>query len=1126
MKKIDKDILGMLLKQTTMLDAKFQGAPEALAKNSDQPVKAITGDAPKNSSEAARIETNLSANTLKKTGAAGMAAWLGDEALEKIKKQMLELMEQGVWGMIAALLIQLVMSAFGVDLEKEDPAVTQEQMNIKPNLTSGDIPNGSAKLVFQPVETLKLTEPAVKNLEKYISDGLTPEQLQKAYDMVSRLYDKGLATNVDKIKNTESVKDLAVKMANDSSLFKFTDETQKDRVVNAIKNGIIDTLSPNEKIIADTLIITSAKTQVINMLIHTKFGETGGKWDAFQFNSFKDNGSTAGGPFQIVGSTAREIILSGKNYDTQSLRDLSSTLIPALGATPEKPISQTDRVKMVEELTKIYGDEAKANTVADALCDPNTPGLKAKIEAMYLSLGFPQKSIDAILEENGLFDQLGKPNSAGKVMGDANALAALIKHYTTLEGNMELSMNVFDAKSAQINLEWKSNKDLGEYWITRNIGDFTQYRNALADPFIEKLKEKYSDNLEFKEIMERGDKGEMLGWGIRNDADTYYGIALDQAYHGYNNSVEKNVISHVVNRKSNIEKLASNSEYKLNTDVGVVSSLEKSEVARQETSQNSQGVLKKDEPVAVLETDKFKDQDLAKEAKNFENYWGNKLEQGGVSLEDKGKATAVYLAYQTLLENESMTSVMDHTRQAQMAGHLFYKQILDENGGDVKNALDQLYSYKKMDGDLGMRSSMLMENCLSDAKKYSEIPLKEPLPQNPKELYDLLKNNNPKLLEMQPGLVEFVEKNIKAIPRGATTDYANTYYLNTSDMVAYIEGSEYPKMTFTPPITADDLYAGKDATDFINVVDYQMLIKENGAKNLSESIRLAYSAEVSEALLKSVDSTKGSLNKGVLQDSIETTYSRLGGAPFSTMRALFSETELSDKLYQKAGLAILNDSGIDKLELLDGIDKFTKDPEGFFNDRPDLAREYMKFLEGDLKERIAKAEVPNKEITLELYKRLIDPETGFAKQELGRVIFKNMEKEKPNLNQGTMTTKFDHRDSSNNDLYQTLNFLTNASEGFLTKDSYIVLGDKKISVASIVDDRGNVDKNAIDQIKLLLEEALKPGSKLIIGKPHIEVDRDYGGFITWRDEVQRAATIVHTNEEVKQNRIVGNDFGM
>ena len=345
-------------------------------------------------------------------------------------------------------------------------------------------------------------------------------------------------------------------------------------------------------------------------------------------------------------------------------------------------------------------------------------------------------------------------------------------------------------------------------------------------------------------------------------------------------------------------------------------------------------------------------------------------------------------------------------------------------------------------------------------------------------------------------------------------------------MVAYIEGSKYPKMTFTPPITADDLYAGKDATDFINVVDYQMLIKENGAKNLSESIRLAYSVEVSEALLKSVDSTKGSLNKGVLQDSIETTYSRLGGAPFSTIRALFSETELSDKLYQKAGLAILNDPGIDKLELLDGIDKFVKDPEGFFNDRPDLAREYMKFLEGELKERIARAEVPNKEITLELYKRLIDPETGFAKQELGRVIFKNMEKEKPNLNQGTMTTKFDHRNSSNNDLYQTLNFVTNASEGFLTKDSNIVLGDKKIFVANIVDDKNNVDQNTVNQIRLLLEEALKPGSKLIIGKPHIEVDRDYGGMILTNPEVQRAATIVHTNEEVKQNRIVGNDFGM
>lgn len=552
MKKINKDILGMLLKQTTMLDAKFQGAPEALAKNRDQPVKAITGDAPKNSSEAARIETNLSANTLKKTGAAGMAAWLGDEALEKIKKQMLELMEQGVWGMIAALLIQLVMSAFGVDLDKEDPSAdipTPEQLNAPAKI--GEMSSVASRIdpskVYTPMQGIKLDDAQIHNLQNYVRAGLSDAQLKTLYEGIAKSYENGTPAGLDIAKTLDkySTYKLASKIASDESIFKFSDTEQKNRVINALSTKNIASLSAEEQKMANSLLLVSAYSQQIDNTIRT--GNLESNLGAKELTSHPD--SSAAGAAQINGRTMADAWANGL-LDKESVKNIRDICASAVLNPQKSSLSDSEKEAFLKALKE--GNISNAEQVVDAFDQAmgvNT-GFKERLTHALSVLGWGQKNDILRISGGGVnfIDQLEKYG----MTDDPQKLAIFLRYVMNTENSLEASHHimsgdklarVFSSKGLpHVDDDMGQGIEIAKYIFQKKSLDKidSSKLKTYMDYYVNDLKTRYEGDPEFSKVKDMDDFT-ILGWGYRNDAATAHGLGADKEYMGYSKEDERNV---------------------------------------------------------------------------------------------------------------------------------------------------------------------------------------------------------------------------------------------------------------------------------------------------------------------------------------------------------------------------------------------------------------------------------------------------------------------------------------------------------------------------------------------------------------------------------------------------------
>lgn len=552
MKKINKDILGMLLKQTTMLDAKFQGAPEALAKNSDDPVKAVISEGTKNPSEAARIETSVSAKTLKKTGAAGMAAWLGDEALEKIKKQMLELMEQGVWGMIAALLIQLIMSAFGVDLDKEDPSAdipTPEQLKAPAKI--GEMSSVTSRTdpskVYVPMQGIKLDDAQIHNLQNYVRAGLSDAQFKTLYQGIAKSYENGTPAGLDIAKTLDkySTYKLASKIASDESIFKFVDKEQKDRVINALSTKNIGSLSVEEQKMANSLLLVSAYSQQIDNTIRT--GHLESNFGAKSLTAHP--GSSAAGVAQINGRTMADAWKNGL-LDVKSITDIRNICASAVLDPNKTSLSDSEKEQFLKALKE--GNISNAEQVVDAFDQAmgvNT-GFKERLTHALSVLQWGQKNDILRISGGGVnfMDQLEKHG----ITDDPQKLAIFLRYVMNAENSLEASHHIMSGDKLarvfsgiglpHVDDDRRQGIEIAKYIFQKKSLDEIDSNKlkTYMDYYVNDLKTRYEGDPEFSKVKDKDDFT-ILGWGYRNDATTAHALGADKEYMGYSTEEERNI---------------------------------------------------------------------------------------------------------------------------------------------------------------------------------------------------------------------------------------------------------------------------------------------------------------------------------------------------------------------------------------------------------------------------------------------------------------------------------------------------------------------------------------------------------------------------------------------------------
>lgn len=552
MKKIDKDILDLLLKQTIMLDAnKFNGASEVLTKNSDNAVKTNFGDAPKNVSEAARFETHASANTLKKAGAAGMAAWLGDEALEKIKKQVLELMEQGVWGMIAALLIQLIMSAFGVDLDKEDPSVdipTPEQLNAPAKI--GEMSSVTSRTdpskVYVPMQGIKLDDAQIHNLQNYVRTGLTDAQLKTLYEGIAKSYENGTPAGLDIAKTLDkySTYKLASKIASDESIFKFADKEQKDRVINALSTKNIDSLSAEEQKMANSLLLVSAYSQQIDNTIRTGCLES--NLGVKPLTSHPD--SSAAGVAQINGRTMADAWRNGL-LDVKSVTDIRNICASAVLDPNKTSLSDSEKEQFLKALKE--GNISNADEVVNAFNEAmaHEKGFKERLTHALSVLEWGQKNDILRISGGGVnfMDQLEKYG----ITDDPQKLAIFLRYVMNAENSLEASHHIMSGDKLarvfsgiglpHVDDDRGQGIEIAKYIFQKKSLDEIDSNKlkTYMDYYVNDLKTRYDGDPEFSKVKDKDDFT-ILGWGYRNDATTAHALGADKEYMGYRTEEERN----------------------------------------------------------------------------------------------------------------------------------------------------------------------------------------------------------------------------------------------------------------------------------------------------------------------------------------------------------------------------------------------------------------------------------------------------------------------------------------------------------------------------------------------------------------------------------------------------------